>query len=154
MDEAGGGAGRGRLEAPLGTGGRLPPPCPALGAPAARCPAQLIAGGGGRKKVANEAASTLARPQRRRPQLRRPCCARAAVSAALLVARSEKVAAALCSARVRRIFQAIDVFGRVVAAAIPARVVGGARIRYGAQFLYHPKTHLLQRRAAYVETIC
>jgi hypothetical protein len=29
---------------------------------------------------------------------------------------------------VRRIFQAIDEFGRVVAAAIPARVVGGARI--------------------------
>ena len=48
--------------------------------------------------------------------------ARAAVSAALLVARSAKVAAALCSARVRRIFQAIDEFGRVVAAAIPARV--------------------------------
>ena len=54
--------------------------------------------------------------------------ARAATSAAL-VARGAKVAATLCSVRVRRIFQAIDEFGRVVAAAIPARVVGGARIR-------------------------
>ena len=42
--------------------------------------------------------------------------ARAAASAAL-VARGAKVAATLCSARVRRIFQAIDEFGRVVAAA-------------------------------------
>ena len=53
--------------------------------------------------------------------------ARAAASAAL-VARGAKVAATLCSVRVRRIFQAIDEFGCVVAAAIPARVVGGARI--------------------------
>jgi len=57
-----------------------------------------------------------------------PSGARAAASAAL-VARKARVAAALCSVRVERIFRAIDEFGRVVAAAIPARVVGGARIR-------------------------
>jgi hypothetical protein len=39
------------------------------------------------------------------------------------------VAAALCSVRVGRIFHAINEFGGMVAAAIPARVVGGARIR-------------------------
>jgi hypothetical protein len=46
-----------------------------------------------------------------------------------LVARSASVAAALCSVRVWRIFRAINEFWGVVAAAITARVVGGARIR-------------------------
>jgi hypothetical protein len=51
------------------------------------------------------------------------------LKSSLGVARNARVAAALCSVRVRRIFHAINEFGGVMAFAIPVRVVGGARIR-------------------------